>query len=141
MGGDARSPVRYNFDLSRPMGSWRKAWRLALKAAGLTRSELRGLKCEGYDGLHPRKRKVVGSIHGALKTGARQDDVFIAPMLRQMLAAYKEEFPPLGAGWVFRGRKNGPLSLDNMSRRDIPQFINGAWFGWHSFRKGGWARG
>jgi integrase len=29
-----------------------------------------------------------------------------------------------------------PLDLDNLSRRDIPQFINGAWFGWHSFRRG-----
>jgi integrase len=22
------------------------------------------------------------------------------------------------------------------SRRDIPQYINGAWFGWHAFRRG-----
>ena len=29
-----------------------------------------------------------------------------------------------------------PLDLDNLNRRDIPQFINGAWFGWHSFRRG-----
>ena len=29
-----------------------------------------------------------------------------------------------------------PLDLDNLSRRDIPQYINGAWFGWHAFRRG-----
>jgi site-specific recombinase XerD len=23
-----------------------------------------------------------------------------------------------------------------LSRRDIPQYINGAWFGWHAFRRG-----
>jgi len=29
-----------------------------------------------------------------------------------------------------------PLDLDNLSRREIPQYINGAWFGWHAFRRG-----
>ena len=28
-------PVLYDIDLSRPMGSWRNAWRLACKAAGV----------------------------------------------------------------------------------------------------------
>ena len=27
-------------------------------------------------------------------------------------------------------------AIDNLSRRDIPQYINGAWFGWHAFRRG-----
>jgi site-specific recombinase XerD len=29
-----------------------------------------------------------------------------------------------------------PLNLDNLSRREIPQHINGAGFGWHAFRHG-----
>jgi site-specific recombinase XerD len=29
-----------------------------------------------------------------------------------------------------------PLDLDHLSRRDIPQHIKGAWFGWHAFRRG-----
>lgn len=29
-----------------------------------------------------------------------------------------------------------PIDMDNLSRREIPGFINGAWFGWHSFRRG-----
>jgi integrase len=29
-----------------------------------------------------------------------------------------------------------PLDLDSLSRRDIPQYINGAWFGWRTFRRG-----
>jgi hypothetical protein len=28
-------PILYDVDLSRPMGSWRKAWRIASKAAGV----------------------------------------------------------------------------------------------------------
>jgi len=35
MAGESRVPVLYDVDLSRPMGSWRKAWRLACKAAGV----------------------------------------------------------------------------------------------------------
>ena len=43
----------------------------------------------------------------------------------------------MGDGWIFRGEKLlRPLDLDNLSRRDIPQYINGAWFGWHAFRRG-----
>jgi integrase len=30
--------------------------------------------------------------------------------------------------------------LDNLSRRDIPEHINGAWFGWRAFRRGLGAR-
>jgi hypothetical protein len=39
-------------------------------------------------------------------------------------------------GLDHHGETNGPLSLDNLSRRDIPQLINGAWFGWPAFRRG-----
>lgn len=35
LAGDTRVPVLWDVDLSRPMGSWRKAWRLACKAAGV----------------------------------------------------------------------------------------------------------
>jgi integrase len=35
MGGNSRQPVLYSIDLTRPMGSWRKAWRIASKAAGV----------------------------------------------------------------------------------------------------------
>ena len=35
MGGNSRLPMLYDVDLSRPMGSWRNAWRLACKAAGV----------------------------------------------------------------------------------------------------------
>src|SRR5437899_5495157 len=35
LAGNSRVPVLWDVDLSRPMGSWRKAWRLASKAAGV----------------------------------------------------------------------------------------------------------
>jgi len=36
LAGNSRQPVLCNVDLTRPMGSWRKAWRVASKAAGVT---------------------------------------------------------------------------------------------------------
>ncbi len=36
MGGNSRMPILYSVDLNRPMGSWRKAWRIASKAAGVS---------------------------------------------------------------------------------------------------------
>jgi integrase len=38
---------------------------------------------------------------------------------------------------MLRGeQKLRPLDPDNLSRRDIPQHINGESFGWHAFRRG-----
>ena len=34
LAGNSRVPVLYNIDLGQPIGSWRKAWRIACKAAG-----------------------------------------------------------------------------------------------------------
>ena len=36
LAGNSRLPVLYDVDLNRPMGSWRNAWRLACKAAGVS---------------------------------------------------------------------------------------------------------
>lgn len=103
---------------------------------GLTRSELRGLKWSDYDGKTIKvQRKVWHDYTGATKTEAREAGVEVIPVLRKILAKYKAEFPPVGEGWIFRGEKlHKPLDLDNLSRRDIPQFVS--WFGWHAFRRG-----
>jgi integrase len=105
---------------------------------GLTRSELRGLKWSDYDGKTIQVRRKIWNQHvGAPKTEAREAGVFVVPVLQKILAKYKTAFPSLGEGWMFRGEKMlRPLDLDNLSRRDIPQHINGAWFGWHAFRRG-----
>jgi integrase len=105
---------------------------------GLSRSELWGLKWDDYDGEYIQvQRKIVDGVEGAPKTEAREDGVYIVPMLRKMLAAYKTNFSKAcDGGWMFCGEKGGPLNLDNVSRREIPTHINGAWFGWHAFRRG-----
>jgi integrase len=59
------------------------------------------------------------------------------PLLQKILVKYKKEFPPAPDGWMFYGEKEKkPIDMDNLSRRVIPTYINGAWFGWHSFRRG-----
>jgi integrase len=105
---------------------------------GLTRSELRGLKWEDYDGETINVRRKIRNDHvGAPKTEAREAGVYVVPLLRKILMKYKTSYPPIGDEWIFRGEKMlRPLDLDNLSRRDIPQYINGAWFGWHAFRRG-----
>jgi len=105
---------------------------------GLTRSELRGLKWSDYDGQSINvQRKIWGDHIGAAKTEAREAGVFVVPLLQKILKKYKENFPAGEEGWIFRGEKfMRPLDLDNLSRREIPQYINGAWFGWHAFRRG-----
>jgi len=105
---------------------------------GLTRSELKGLKWPDYDGESINvKRKIWKSHIGVPKTEAREAGVFVIPLLRKILAKYKKDFPPGEEGWIFRGEKFlRPLDLENLSRREIPQHIKGAWFGWHAFRRG-----
>lgn len=105
---------------------------------GLSRSELKGLQWGDYDGDVIRvERKVLNGEVSATKTEAREAGVPVIPLLTKILTKYKAKFPPMGRDWMFRGEKLGnPLDLDNLSRRDIPQYINGAWFGWHSFRRG-----
>jgi integrase len=107
---------------------------------GLTRSEIPALKWEDYqDGeIHVSRKKWRDHI-GAPKTEAREAAVPVAPLLQEILTKYRanKDFPTVEGGWMFYGRKEKkPIDMDNLSRRDIPQFINGAWFGWHAFRRG-----
>jgi len=96
------------------------------------------LKWSDYDGSEIKvERKVWGKHVGAPKTEAREAGIPVITQVRKVLAAYKKQFPPSGHDLIFRGEKLGnPLDLDNLGRRDIPDHINGAWFGWHAFRRG-----
>jgi len=107
---------------------------------GLTRSEIPALKWSDYDGktIHVARKKWRDHI-GQPKTEAREAGVPVAPILQKILAKYKANplFPPVEDGWMFYGEKEKkPIDMDNLSRREIPQFINGTWFGWHAFRRG-----
>ena len=107
---------------------------------GLTRSEIPALKWGDYKDreINVSRKKWRGHI-GEPKTEAREAAVPVAPLLQEILAKYRTNkgFPPVDNGWMFYGQKEKkPIDMDNLSRRDIPQFINGAWFGWHAFRRG-----
>jgi len=107
---------------------------------GLTRSEIPALKWEDYQDreIHVSRKKWRDHI-GEPKTEAREAAVPVAPLLQEILAKYKanKDFPPVDGGWMFYGQKEKkPIDMDNLSRREIPQHINGAWFGWHAFRRG-----
>jgi integrase len=103
---------------------------------GLSRSELRGLKWQDFDGKTIQvRRKIWNDYVGPTKTEAREAGVPVIPLLVRILEAYRKKFPFVGDGWIFQGEKLlNPLDLDNLSRREISQYI--AWFGWHSFRRG-----
>lgn len=107
---------------------------------GLTRSEIPALKWSDYDGetIHVARKKWRDHI-GQTKTEAREAGVPVAPILQKILAKYKSNplFPQVENDWMFYGEKEKkPIDMDNLSRREIPTFINGAWFGWHAFRRG-----
>lgn len=107
---------------------------------GLTRSEIPALKWEDYDGktIRVARKKWRGHI-GSPKTEAREAEVSVAPLLQEILDKYKtnEDFPSVEGDWMFYGDKEKkPIDMDNLSRREIPNHINGAWFGWHAFRRG-----
>ena len=103
---------------------------------------LKIIQWSDYDGEEIKvRRKVVAKDdyngEGALKTQAREAAIPVIPQLRLILDNYKQEFPPTGHDWVFRGEKFGrPLDLNNISRRVIPVPIPEAWRGWHAFRRG-----
>jgi integrase len=105
---------------------------------GFTRSELMGLKWGEYDGESISiQRKIWNGKEGAPKTEAREVGVDVMPFLRGILKNYRKAYPAGKGGWMFRGEKLlRPINLDNLSRRDIPQHIDGAWFGWHAFGRG-----
>ena len=96
------------------------------------------MKWSDYDGTSINVQRKIWNDHvGAPKTEARETGVFVIPLLRKILAKYKNDFPAGEDGWKLRGEKFlRLLDLDNLSRRVIPKFINGAWFGWHGFRRG-----
>jgi hypothetical protein len=72
-------------------------------------------------------------------TTAREATVPVAPLLQEILAKYRidRNYPPVEGGWMFYGSKEKkPMDMDNLSRREIPQFINGVWREWNAFRPG-----
>jgi integrase len=107
---------------------------------GLTRSEIPALKWEDYNGREINVARKKWQRHiGSPKTQAREAAVPVAPLLREILAKYKANkgFPPVEGGWMFYGQKEKkPIDMDSLSRREIPNRVNGEWYGWHAYRRG-----
>lgn len=107
---------------------------------GLTRSEIPALKWEDYkDGEIYVSRKKWRNHIGTPKTEAREAGVPVAPFLQKILAKHKanKEFPPVEGDWMFYGqRQKKPINMANLARRDILQYVNGGWRGWHAYRRG-----
>ena len=105
---------------------------------GLARSELRGIemgRLRRRDGQCATEG--LGRSHWSTQDRSSRGRRLRGAFAPQDSGEVYSEFPPVGDDWIFRGAKIlRPLDLDNLSRREIPQFINGAWFGWHAFRRG-----
>jgi hypothetical protein len=68
---------------------------------------------------------------GAPKTRRVEADVLVIPLPKE-----DGGFQRVKMVGFFVVRIPRPLDLDSLSRREIPKFIDGAWFGWHAFRRG-----
>jgi integrase len=102
---------------------------------GLSASELRGLRWQDYSGETLTVSQKVWRTHvGLPKTDARSGAVPVIPVLKKILDAYRDKYPPKGE-FIFRGDRGFALNLDNLSRRVISPVVP-EWSGWHGFRRG-----
>jgi integrase len=130
--------------------------------AGLSRSEIRGLLWENYDGYSIRITQGVWQSHiGTPKTAARQDDVAVIPALRKKLDLWRLKCGEPKTGLMFQSSAKTPLDLNNLLYRTIQPILNSCavchkakgecegpkhdykrdeslptWRGWHAFRRG-----
>lgn len=130
--------------------------------AGLTRSEIRGLLWENYDGSLIRVTQAVWGSHiGTPKTDARKDDVAVIAVLRKKLDLWRLQCGEPKTGLMFQSSTGTPLDLNNLLYRTIQPILNGCavcqkpkgecegpthaykrdaslphWRGWHAFRRG-----
>jgi integrase len=109
--------------------------------AGLTASELRGLKWSDYDsatGLLYVRRGVWKSTVGETKTATRRKPVPVIARLRSLLDAYAASVPPHRPDqWMFTSSVGTPIDLGNLVNRVIRLAQAGlTWHGDHAFRRG-----
>ena len=109
---------------------------------GLRPSEMRGVKWEDYDRrtqqmlIHTSvwKKQITGS-----KTIESSALVPINEPLTELLAELWEHDGRPTEGWILRGEKGGPLSLDNLGRRIIRPTLKAVgitWVGYYALRRG-----
>jgi integrase len=104
--------------------------------AGLSRSELRGLRWEDYRDASLRVSRSVWRRHVLeTKTPYRNAAVPVIPLLGEILDRHRGS---LRSGPVFLASNGQPLNLDNLARRIIIPVLrvsNMEWHGWHALRR------
>jgi integrase len=118
-----------------------KAAIAAASFAGLTRSEMQGLRWEDRrNGSLHIVRNVVYGIEKETKTESRSAPVPIIKHLGEILDTYWEECGRPAEGWVWpASRGKLPMDFNNLYRRHILEPMEKAkltWYGWHAFRRG-----
>lgn len=109
--------------------------------AGLSRSEIMGLKWSDYSGVQISvRRKVWEGKVGKTKTLAREAPVPVIETLAEILDEYRAELdnPKLDA-WMFPTRNQTPKSLKELYKYQLKKQLaveNIPWHGWHAFRRG-----
>lgn len=105
--------------------------------AGLRPSEIRGLQWPDYD---PRTRQML--IHTSvwkkyINNGSKTEDasalVPVNQPLTELLGNLWEHDGRPSQGWILRGERGGPLSLDNLSRRIIKDTLKAVGIDWHGY--------
>jgi integrase len=143
--GRRTEPERYAYSLKEALAMVsalpRRAATVVAVAAltGLHEGEIRGLQWQDYDGESLNVSRSVWRTHVSNpKTESSEDRVPVIPSLQKILNEYRKVVPNTPADWIFAGeRKRSPLNLANLVRREmLPAFKNGAWHGWHGFRRG-----
>jgi integrase len=111
--------------------------------AGLTASELRGLKWSDYDSANRLlyvRRGVWKDTVGETKTVARRKPVPVIAPLRIQLDAHARSAPLRGRDqWMFSSSVGTPVDLGNLVNRVIRPTLAKAsltWRGYHAFRRG-----
>jgi integrase len=109
--------------------------------AGLSRSELQGLRWEDRQGDELCvARSVVEGNEKETTTEHRTAPVPIISELAQILDEYWDCLGRPKAGWMFpSSRGNKPMAMNNLYRRHIKGELrkyNIVWHGWHAFRRG-----
>lgn len=104
--------------------------------AGLRPSEIRGLQWPDYD---PRSRQMMihTSVWKKCINGSKTEEasalVPVNQPLSELLGNLWEHDGRPSQGWILKGERGGPLSLDNFSRRIIQPRLEKLGIDWHGY--------